>query len=744
MRPHILAAAAVVLAVALALVLAADATPAATTAATPADLARMQRHARAVTITRDDYGLAHVHGRTDADAVFGMEYAQAEDDFARVEMNYVRALGRRAEADGDTAIFEDLRMKLFVDPDSLRAQYRLSPAWLRRLMDAFADGLNFYLCMHPEVKPRVIAHFEPWMALSFTEGSIGGDIERVSVAELAAFYGYSATQRPRSGDGDGDGDGDRELTEPAGSNGIAIAPALTRDHHALLWINPHTSFYFRSELQVSSDEGLNAYGAVTWGQFFVYQGFNRTAGWMHTSSGVDNIDEFLETVSSTKSGWSYRRGTAELPLSTRTIVVPYRTAAGMARRTFTVYATPHGPVVRRLGDKWVTVSLMQRPVAALIQSFSRTKARHLAAFKRIMEAHANASNNTVFVDASGNIAYFHSNYIPRRDTSFDWTAPVDGSDPATDYRGLLAVDESPNVVNPASGFVYNCNNWPWSAAGAGSLRREAFPRYVETGAEESPRGQHALRLLTGSRDWTTRSLIAAAFNGYLPAFERLLPPLMDAYEHAPAGDSLKLRLAEPVDSLYNWDRCWGAASVPTTLAIHWGEAMVRRVAPLAAAERMTAQAYVAARATPRELLGGLAAAVDTLTALYGTWKTPWGDINRFQRLDDAIEPHFDDAQASLAVPFTSGIWGSLASFGARAYPGTRKRYGSSGNSFLAAVEFGDTLRAFAVTAGGESGHPGSPHFKDQAGRFVSGELREVYFYPRQLVGHTERVYRPGE
>ena len=735
MRPHGLAAI-------VAAALAAHAALAATPTATPTTLARMQQHARAVTITCDDHGIAHVHGRTDADAVFGMEYAQAEDDFARVEMNYIRALGRRAEADGDTALFEDLRMKLFVDPDSLRARYRLSPAWLRRLMDAFADGLNFYLYKHPEVKPRVIARFEPWMALSFTEGSIGGDIERVSTAELAAFYGDSATQRRRGGDGDGDGDG--ELAEPCGSNGIAIAPALTRDHHALLWINPHTSFYFRSELQVTSDEGLNAYGAVTWGQFFVYQGFNRTAGWMHTSSGVDNIDEFLETVSSAKGRWSYRRGKAELPLRTRTIVVPFRTASGLARRTFTAYSTPHGPVVRRLGDKWVTVSLMQRPVAALIQSFTRTRAPDLAAFKRIMEAHANASNNTVFADASGNIAYFHSNYIPRRDSSFDWTAPVDGSDPATDYRGLLPVDESPNLVNPASGFVYNCNDWPWSAAGAGSLPRGLFPRYVESGIEESARGRHALSLLTDARDWTTRSLITAAFDSYLPAFERLLPPLIAAYDNTPAGDSLKFRLAEPIDSLYRWDGRWGAASVPTTLAIHWGETMVRRVASRAVAGHVTAQAYVAMRATPDELLRGLAAATDTLTALYGTWKTPWGDINRFQRLDGSIEPHFDDAQASLPVPFTSGIWGSLASFGARAYPGTRKRYGSSGNSFLAAVEFGDTLRAFAVTAGGESGHPGSPHFKDQAGRFVSGELREVYFYPRQLVGHTERVYRPGE
>ena len=710
------------------------------------DVARWQRQARAVTITRDDWGIAHVHGKSDADAVFGMEYAQAEDDFPRVEMNYVRALGRRAEADGDTAIFEDLRMKLFVDPDTLRAQYRASPAGLRKLMDAFADGLNYYLYRHPEARPRVIQRFEPWMALAFTEGSIGGDIERVSVPALAAFYGDSAAQVvPGSGDGQVDAPSVPDpLAEPDGSNGIAIAPALARDRHALLWINPHTSFYFRSELQMTSDEGLDAYGAVTWGQFFVYQGFNRTCGWMHTSSGVDNIDEFLETVSRSGGRRYYRHGSVERPIVTRTITVPYRTPSGMAKRTFTAYFTGHGPVVRRRGERWASVSLMQRPIAALTQSYTRTKSADLAAFRQVMELHSNASNNTLLADARGNIAYFHSNYIPRRDTSLDWTAPVDGSDPRSDYRGLLSFDESPNAVNPASGWAYNSNNWPWSAAGASSPRREAFPRYVETGTEESPRGLHALRALTGTREWTLRSLAAAAFDPWLPAFERLLPPLIAAYDRVPAHDPRHRELEEPIRALRGWDHRWDETSIPTTLAIYWAERAVRAVTPAATAARISAQTYVATRAGADTLLDALVAASDTLTQVFGTWRTAWGEINRYQRIVDDIEPHFDDAEPSLPVPFTSGIWGSLAAFAARPYPGTRRWYGNSGNSFVAAVEFGDTLRAIAVTAGGASGHRDSPHFTDQAQRYINGDLREVYFHRWQLAEHTTRSYHPGD
>jgi acyl-homoserine-lactone acylase len=721
----------------LALLLAAGLAPPAPPAASAQDVARWQHQARNVSIVRDDWGIAHVHGKSDADAVFGMEYAQAEDDFNRVETNYLQAMGRMAEAEGDSAVYRDLRMKLFVDPDTLRALYRTSPPWLKKLMDAFADGLNFYLYRHPGVKPRVLTRFEPWMALSFTEGSIGGDIERVSPAGLAAFYGDSVARVvPERGDG--------APAEPDGSNGIAIAPALARNHHALLWINPHTSFYFRSELQMASEEGLDAYGAVTWGQFFVYQGFNRTAGWMHTSSGVDNVDEFLETVVRKQGRYDYRSGTGELPMRTRTITVPYKAATGMARRTFTAYFTPHGPVVRKLGDKWVSVSLMSRPVSALMQSFTRTKAADYAAFRNLMELHSNSSNNTVFADSAGNIAYFHSNYIPRRDTSFDWTLPVDGSDPATAYRGVLSFDESPNVVNPRNGWVYNSNNWPWSAAGPASPRHEAFPRYVETGVEETPRGWHALRVLTGAKDVTMESLTAAAFDSFLPAFERLIPPLVQAWDRAPASDALKARLAEQVATLRGWDHRWGEASIPTTLAVHWGQVVVQRVAAEALAAHVSAQTYVATRASTAELLGALAAASDSLTAAFGTWKTPWGEVNRFQRWNDDIAPRFDDARPSIPVPFTSGIWGSLASFGARTWPGTRKLYGTSGNSFVAVVEFGDSVRAMAVTAGGESGHPDSPHFNDQAERYASGSLRPVYFYRAQLVGHTEREYHPGE
>ncbi len=722
------------------------------------EVARWEQEARNVTIIRDDWGIAHVYGKSDADAVFGMEYAQAEDDFNRVETNYINAMGRLAEAEGESRIYQDLRMKLFIDPDDMKTQYAASPAWLRSLMNAFADGLNFYLYKHPDVKPRVIKRFEPWMALSFTEGSIGGDIERVNLNQLQAFYGkVSGAQAPSasadaarkfSANVDADAlddnasDNDAQPPEPTGSNGMAIAPSNTAAHHALLLINPHTSFYFRSELQMASDEGLDAYGAATWGQFFIYQGFNDRAGWMHTSSGVDAVDEYLEKVQKKGDHFVYKYGNEERPVVESVITVPYKTASGMSEKKFTIYRTHHGPIVREVNGDWVSIRLMQEPMKALTQSYIRTKAKDYKSFRQTMELQADSSNNTIFADADGDIAYFHGNFIPRRDNSFDFTKPVDGSNPATDWHGLLSIDETPHLLNPKSGWLYNSNNAPWSAAGPSSPKKEDFPVYVDKGGE-SARGLHAVRVLQNKMDFTPATLIGAAYDSYLTWFDKPLPALIKAFDATPADNPLRPKVAGQIALLRAWDQRWAITSVPTSLAVFWAEDILRRVRADARTAGISPEDYIAAKALPDQLLQSLAAASDKLAADFGTWKTPWGDINRFQRINDDIAPSFSDAGPSIPVGFTSSQWGSLASFGARAYTGTKKWYGASGNSFVAVVEFGDTVHARAVTAGGESGDPASPHFNDEAGRYSTGDLREVYYYRAQLKGHTEREYHPG-
>ncbi|WP_137862501.1 MULTISPECIES: penicillin acylase family protein [unclassified Sphingomonas] len=703
------------------------------------DAARWKAEAARVTIARDDWGVAHIRGDTDADAVFGMIYAQAEDDFNRIETNYLVSLGRLAEAEGEGAIWQDLRQRLFVDPEMLKADYARSPAWLRKLMSAWADGLNYYLATHPEVKPRVLTRFEPWMALSFSEGSIGGDIERVPLSQLQAFYGKQKLAMT-------DAEKGLVFKEPKGSNGFAIAPSHTKDGHALLLINPHTSFFFRSEQQVTSGEGLDVYGAATWGQFFIYQGFNARAGWMHTSSGVDNVDEFAETIVSNVQGtaFGYHYGAETRPVTIKPITITYRAADGsQAQRSFRTYATHHGPVVREADGKWIAVALMNKPVEALQQSFLRTKASDYASFLKIAELRANSSNNTLFADSKGEIAFLMPQFMPVRDDRFDYRKPVDGSDPATDWKGLHSLASLPQAVNPKNGWAFNVNNWPWTAAGIDSPKAADFPRYFDQ-AGENPRGAHALQVLNARADFTPETLRRAAYDSFLPAFDRLLPGLVAAWEKLPGGDGRKAKLAEPVALLKSWDRRWSAESSATSLAVFWGEALWGASAQPAKDAGMSVWDWMAERATDAQRIEALASAVDRLGQDFGDWRVPWGEINRFQRNDGAIVQKFGDAKPSIPVPFTSAQWGSLASFGAKRWPGTKRYYGTLGNSFVATVEFGPKVRAWAVTAGGESGHPDSKHFKDQAERYAAGDLRPVYYYPEDLKGHVERMYRPGE
>jgi acyl-homoserine-lactone acylase len=714
------------------------------TAAAPPELARWKAEASRVTITRDDWGIAHVHGASDADAVFGMIYAQAEDDFPRIEVNYLTALGRTAEADGEGAIWQDLRARLYVSEPELRDYYAKSPAPMQKLMNAWADGLNYFLATHPEVKLRVLKRFEPWMALSFTEGSIGGDIERIKLDPLRDFYSSAPRLRPEDSQPK---PGERALAddpEKQASNGIAIAPGLTRDGHALLLINPHTSHYFRSEAQVTSDEGLNAYGASTWGQFFIYQGFNAHAGWMHTSSGVDNVDEFTEAVEQRGKGRCYRYGSSCNPIGVRPVTIRYRTSSGkLATRTFTTFFTHHGPVIRADNGRWVTFAMMNRPVEALQQSFDRTKTSDLAAFMQVAQLKANSSNDTIFADDKGEIAYLHPQFVPTRDDRFDYTRPVDGTNPGTDWAALHRLSSLPNSINPPNGWVQNTNSWPYRAAGAYSPDPKYFPKYMDM-VGPNFREDHALQLLTRSKGWTLEGLQAAAYDSFQPGFAEMVPALLRAYQMLPTADPRRERLAGPIAALRGWNFRWSADSVAQSLATYWGEALIAALHPPADEDKNTYMARITRDTTAEQKVAALDEAVAKLQRDFGRWQVPWGEINRFQRISPSIAPQFSDDAPSIPVPFAAAKYGSLASFERRGPETTKHIFGSYGNSFVAVVEFGPRVRARAITAGGESGDPKSPHFNDQAGRYALGALRDVYFYPDQLNGHTERVYRPGD
>ena len=701
---------------------------------------RLQARAADVKIIRDDYGVPHIYGKTDADTVFGLLFAQAEDDFNRVEHNYIWATGRLAEVEGEDALFSDLRARLYMTTDEAKAAYEASPDWLKALCDAYADGLNFYLATHPEVKPKLLTRFEPWMPMFFSEGSIGGDIEQIPLEGIRRFYGSShQTEKHRLSVTDSQSHVD--LREPRGSNGFAIAGARTASGNAMLLINPHTSFYFRGEVHVVSEEGLNAYGAVTWGQFFVYQGFNENTGWMHTSTRLDFMDEFIEQVEERDGNLMYRYGDAWRPVEVSEVTLNYKDGEKLSQRTFPMYHTHHGPVTHTIEGQWVTTKINWDPVNALQQSFIRTKQTGHKGFREMMDIRTNSSNNTVYADSEGNIAYYHGNFVPRRNPIYDFSRPVDGSNPDTDWQGVHTVDEIVTILNPENGWIQNCNSTPFTAAGAFSPVRENYPVYMAPDAENF-RGIHAVRMLTDVKDLTLDKLIDLAYDPYLPGFENLIKGLLSAFDNNKQALSGNESLTAAIETLRDWNYTVSTDSIAMTLAHHYGIQYGQTGAnPKFDGAKLID--YFGTQSPEKERLKVFQTTLANLEQDFGSWQIPWGSVNRFQRLTGDIEQPHDDTAPSQAVGFASGRWGALASFGAKRYPGTKKIYGYAGNSFVAVVEFGDKVKAKSLLAGGQSGDPTSPHFNDQVKRYLDVDFKTVAYYDEDVEKRAKETYVPG-
>ncbi len=679
--------------------------------------------AKRVTIYRDQWGIPHIYGKTDADAVFGLLYAQCEDDFSRVEMNYIEKLGRMSEVKGEKELAYDLYIKLLIDEKEAKEEYKTSPLWLKKLLNAYADGINYYLQKHPEVKPRLITHFEPWFPLLWTDGSIGaistGD---VTEQETALFYGLpakvaSATyQNP-----------DEKLT---GSNGFAVGPALSTSGNSLLYINPHVTFYFRPEVHVESEEGLSVYGAVTWGQFFIYQGFNPYNGWMHTSSEVDVADAYMETTRSREGQMEYLLDGKWIPFKTKWIT--------LGTRKIKTYYNHRGPVLAARNGKWISVRSYNRARKSLVQSWLRTKTTGFADFKRVMEMRANTSNNTVYADNKGNIAYWHGNYVPRRNPTLDWGIPQDGSTSKNDWRGLHNLDEIVHSYNPVSAWIQNCNSTAFTVAGPSSPLRANYPVYMAPDGENF-RDRNAVRLFSKTSKLDLSGLIGLGYDRRLMAFEVLIPSLLEAI----AGEA---DLQGVANELKKWDYNASVTSIAQTIAVRWGLKIMPKMTKTKqfggetdVVQNMENYAKTGSR---EEMRQALRAVMKELESDFGTWRVAWGNLNRFQRISNQEVLQMDDAQPSIPVPFTSSAWGQLPSYTSRSIQGTKKWYGVNGNSFIAAVEFGPKIKAYSLLAGGQNGSPSSPHFFDQGKMYAEGQFKEVYFYKSDVLKHAVSSYHP--
>jgi acyl-homoserine-lactone acylase len=690
-------------------------------------------HRKNVEISRDNYGVPHINGKTDADAVFGLMFAQCEDDFYRIEKNYIEKLGWQAKLDS-SKVYDDLFSKILFDQNEAKSEYLKAPKWLKDLLNAHATAINYFLSVNPQIKPLLIKHFEPWYPLLWTDGSIGAvNTADITVNDLKQYFGKAdklGFSKTNALD---------ENYEQTGSNGFAIGPAKSLTGKAMLYINPHTTFYFRPEVHVKSQNGLNAYGAVTWGQFFVYQGFNEYCGWMHTSSNADVSDTFFETLKTVNNKTFFKLGQKWLPVKTKKIRVDFLSKGVLSTKYFTVNFTQNGPILGIRDGKPVSLRSFNRSQRSLEQSWLRTKAKGFDEYQAAMNLKANTSNNTVFADKNGNIAYWHGNYMPVRDPKLNWSLAQDGSLLTNKYQGLHDQNQMIWLKNPQAAWLQNCNSTPFTVAGTLSPKRENYPDYMAPDGENF-RGITAVKLLGTAEKLDLESLIKLGYNTYLSAFEILIGELKNR-----KISSVDPETQEALDSLYAWNYHSAANSIATTLAIEWAQklnANIRKVyVDQGQKDQVESTKEFIKNERPEVLVYALSKTLSDLKSKFGTWKKPWGEFNRFQRINEDDDYH-NDGIASYPVAYASALWGALPSFNSKVFEATKLRYGYSGNSFVCAVEFGDKIRAKSLLAGGNNSDKNSPYFNNQGFNYSIGKFKDVYFYEEDIKQNTIKKYKP--
>lgn len=385
---------------------------------------------------------------------------------------------------------------------------------------------------------------------------------------------------------------------------------------------------------------------------------------------------------------------------------------------------------------------------SLIQSWVRTKSKNFEEYQKAMDWKANTSNNTVYADNKGNIAYWHGNFVPIRDAKLNWAQPVDGTTQSTEWKGLHSVSETVHLFNPKNGWLQNCNSTPFSVSGNESPKKENYPPYMAPDGE-TYRGINAVRTLQKGEKYTLDKIIADGYNNQLPFFEEMIPALVNQFEKSiSSGETRYSNLSEPIQLLKEWDFSSSENSIALTLANEWGfqlDPILRKTyIDQGELDQVENTRNFIKNATPEQVLPQLQAVITDLETKFGTWKMPWGEINRYQRLSGDIELAYNDNQASLPMGYTSVLWGALPAFKSAYQKDTKKRYGFSGNSFVCAVEFGPKVKAKSLLAGGNSGDSKSKHFNDQAEMYQKAAFKDVLFYKEDVQKKAQRKYHPGE
>lgn len=669
--------------------------------------------ADSVTITRDSFGIAHVKGPTDESVLFGVAYARAEDHFELIEKAVIGSIGRLAETDGESGVAFDYILRAFKVEELSKKEYAAFPNKIKLLCDAYAAGLNYFLKTNTRVKPRLIDRFEPWHFLA---------VERY----MWSVLGFSQTGLRE----DEVAEYIRNKREPrAGSNMWAISPKKSKNEKTYLVINPHIPADQPYEIHLKSDEGMNFYGMMAYGtNMLPVVGHSEYMGWSLTVNYPDVGDAFEVTFDHPSDSLKYKFGNGYKTAESWVDSIKVKTDSGMVIRKYSFLRTLHGPVFKRDGKKYLCYnSAGIEKGGSVPQFYGMVRSRNLKDFKSALSRTSLAFHNVMYADRDGQIFYVYNGAIPKRNQQFDWTKPVDGSDRASRWLGYHNFDDLPQLQNPASGFLQNCNSNPFYTTKGKNPDPDDFPNYMTYHQEHSERAKRSLQILDTLRDISVHQLERAIMDTYVPTAERDLPELFAQYDSIMKSDKQSVqKLSEPIEVLKAWDKYSGTSSEAASLYFIY-MFMKDRL-------NVSANAKVAA----------LEAAVKALEKDKGTWRVAWGDIMRHQRAKDNSQYGVSDSAKSYPLPGANGATGAMFCIWDSPLRDSVTRRSIGGHSYVAVVEFSkDGVQAKSVLTYGVSRDPSSPHYNDQAEMYAKGEFKKVLFSDGEIEANIEERYHPG-
>jgi len=669
--------------------------------------------AEKITIYRDVWGVPHIYADSELGAAYGYGYAQAQDRLEQIFRNYRQADGTLAEVDGPSALMGDFISRLVGHAEVSRAQYGQMPAKARAYIEAYQAGIKQYMKEHPEEVPAWAPELHPAQVTAVLRSIIFNWPLGEAMGKLR----------------------DANVPLPQlSSNEWSISPRRTADKCAILFIDPHISWsgMFRFHEARLHAPGLDASGFCPVGTPFIGLGHNNYIGWACTTGGPDTTDIFVETVDPANP-MRYKVDDGWREFQVKEIAIKIKTGSSTNTMKHKLLISRHGPVIARKGNLAYAIGcpyIDQTGQPEMIYRLNRAKSTDEV--KEICASNQWMAQNFMYAGTDGHIRYIRVGRVPIRPKGVDPSQPIAGDKTANDWLGIHPQSDLVQIDDPADGYMQNCNVTPTIMCKDQPVDPSKYLPYIfnaSTGRPWENRGTRAVELLDANSNVTLDAALRIVTDTHVLGWEKVQPVLAAAAKESSA-DIARLGGEEIIDTLLKWDGNMETDSVGATLFFLWWSALPQACPGIDRTGLL--QGVVPTTAEQRRLLlQALRAPLENLAAKRDTWQVPWGQVNRVGR----------EAKTFPLAGCATNDLVTLRAVGGDFDSTTDTIVCGSGQSCTTLVLFKPgRVESYSVTPWGESDHPSSPHYLDQAEKLVSHkQLKPTWFQRDALLADKRNI-----